>query len=255
MEEKDTTLGQNLRRFREALGMSQTELADALTQAGVPGMHKTTIAKVEAGTRTLKFSEGLAAARALRIRAEELAVDDPEAELPVIAERAFRNADQAYRAAMEALVEYVKRRHEALDLLGRLRDRTDDGKERGVLDREFEELERRTPWRLGELAWAANADRLAEPNQDALIARWLELDSQPYEGPRFEVGNGAEEPIERRRRELLIQLDAAAEARRPPSLRGVFIEGVDDPDFDEMVAPPTDNEPDEQAEAKPRRLM
>ena len=69
---EDEPIAKNIRRLRELHGMSQADLADALKDRGVPGMHPQTITKIEAGTRALKFAEGLVLAEVLQVRPEEL---------------------------------------------------------------------------------------------------------------------------------------------------------------------------------------
>ena len=70
--EDDEPIARNIRRLRELHGMSQADLADALKDRGVPGMHPQTITKIEAGTRAVKFAEGLVLAEVLQVRPEEL---------------------------------------------------------------------------------------------------------------------------------------------------------------------------------------
>lgn len=72
MEDDTGPIARNIRRLRELHGMSQADLADALKGRGVPGMHPQTITKIEAGTRALKFTEGLVLAEVLQVRPEEL---------------------------------------------------------------------------------------------------------------------------------------------------------------------------------------
>ena len=70
--EDDEPIARNIRRLRELHGMSQADLADALKDRGVPGMHPQTITKIEAGTRAVKLTEGLVLAEVLQVRPEEL---------------------------------------------------------------------------------------------------------------------------------------------------------------------------------------
>ena len=70
--EDDEPIARNIRRLRELRGMSQADLADALKDRGVPGMHPQTITKIEAGTRAVKLTEGLVLAEVLQVHPEEL---------------------------------------------------------------------------------------------------------------------------------------------------------------------------------------
>lgn len=72
MENNDETVGRNLRRLREARGLSQAELAQALTDAGLPGFHPQTITKIEKGVRAVKLVEGVPLARILGVEPEAL---------------------------------------------------------------------------------------------------------------------------------------------------------------------------------------
>ena len=72
MEDDTGPIARNIRRLRELHGMSQADLADALKDRGVPGMHPQTITKIEAGARAVKLTEGLVLAEVLQVRPEEL---------------------------------------------------------------------------------------------------------------------------------------------------------------------------------------
>jgi len=72
MEDTEATLGQNIRRIREAAGLSQAQVADAMVEAGVEGFYPQTVLKVEKGTRALKFVEGLELAAVLGVEPRDL---------------------------------------------------------------------------------------------------------------------------------------------------------------------------------------
>jgi len=63
----------NIRRLREAKGLTQASLAAALTDAGLPSVYPQTITKIETGARALGFTEGIAIACALGVAPETLA--------------------------------------------------------------------------------------------------------------------------------------------------------------------------------------
>ncbi len=71
VDQLDPVVGQRVRELREARAWSQSDLAHALEQRGLT-WHQTTVAKVEAGRRTIKASEALALAYALQIPVEKL---------------------------------------------------------------------------------------------------------------------------------------------------------------------------------------
>lgn len=110
MDDENQSLADNIRRFREAAGLSQAELAEALTREGVAGMYPQTIAKLEGGSRALKFSEGIHMAQVVGVRPEQLANLDQSAFGSALLSRALRDVRQAYTAAVEALMEYGRRR-------------------------------------------------------------------------------------------------------------------------------------------------
>jgi transcriptional regulator with XRE-family HTH domain len=74
----DETVGFNIRTLREAADLSQADLAQRLTEAGVPGVYQTTVSKIESGERSLRFSEGVEIAYILKVAPRDLhAPPDP----------------------------------------------------------------------------------------------------------------------------------------------------------------------------------
>jgi transcriptional regulator with XRE-family HTH domain len=65
--EFDKIVGANIRRYRTARGLSQVDLAEALSQATSERIHQQTIQKIEKGTRPLKYSEAINIASVLEI--------------------------------------------------------------------------------------------------------------------------------------------------------------------------------------------
>ena len=65
VSESDEIVGRNLKALREALGMSQAQLAVAMNEASVAGWFPQTVTKVEQGSRSLKLVEGLELAKIL----------------------------------------------------------------------------------------------------------------------------------------------------------------------------------------------
>ena len=76
-ESTDMTIGENVRRFREALGLSQAQLAQRLTDSGLEGFHPQTVLRVEKGMRPLRLAEALVFAEALSVEVAALSDLDP----------------------------------------------------------------------------------------------------------------------------------------------------------------------------------
>lgn len=66
LEELPAEIGKTVRDARKSLGLSQTDLADQMTALG-QSWHQTTAAKVEAGTRPIRFSEAIALSLVLQM--------------------------------------------------------------------------------------------------------------------------------------------------------------------------------------------
>lgn len=99
-EEVDRNIGRNLRAARERQGVSQAELARLVSDLGIPGVHQTTIARIERGSRSLRAAEAIAVCRALEVTLEYLAESAATASL---------------RSHRQRLAESVGRFREALD--------------------------------------------------------------------------------------------------------------------------------------------
>lgn len=92
-------LGMRLRALREETGMSQAEVAEAMTRQGF-SMHQTTIAKIEANDRAVTVNEGAMLAAILGLRLPDL-LADPEVNAEVASIRAEWVEAQARRQAAE----------------------------------------------------------------------------------------------------------------------------------------------------------
>lgn len=68
----DKIVGENIQRFRKAKGMTQTQLAETLTEFTGQTVHQQTILKIEKGTRPLRYSEARSFADALNVPLEAL---------------------------------------------------------------------------------------------------------------------------------------------------------------------------------------
>jgi transcriptional regulator with XRE-family HTH domain len=76
----DKLVGANIQRLRTAKGMSQADLATALTKLGGRQLiHQQTIAKLEKGTRSLKYVEAVLIAELLTVDLHDLSAGQIEA--------------------------------------------------------------------------------------------------------------------------------------------------------------------------------
>ncbi|WP_336707548.1 helix-turn-helix transcriptional regulator [Oerskovia sp. USHLN155] len=85
---RDERVGESVQVFRKARGLSQAQLAERMSAAGVDGMYPQTILKIEKGTRSLKFHEGLALAKILEVKPADLydpTVEDVRGSLALLA--------------------------------------------------------------------------------------------------------------------------------------------------------------------------
>ncbi|CAI9386062.1 helix-turn-helix transcriptional regulator [Microbacterium sp. T2.11-28] len=101
--ELDATIGANLKLFREKRGISQGDLAKRVTALGVPGVHQTTIARVEGGQRALRAAEILAVCRVLDTSLEALAESRANVRLRANLNWLRENVE-AFRIAAESLM-------------------------------------------------------------------------------------------------------------------------------------------------------
>lgn len=87
----DELVGANVQRIRKAVGLSQAELADAIStdDERIP---QQTIVKIEKGTRPLKYAEAVRISKSLKVGLAELAAVPPRAQ-----------HDAHYRAASSRL--------------------------------------------------------------------------------------------------------------------------------------------------------
>lgn len=75
----DELVGANIRRYRDALGLSQTDLSERLTRPGEP-FHQQTVQKIEKGTRPLRLSEAARIAEVLGVSIADFAAVRPTPE-------------------------------------------------------------------------------------------------------------------------------------------------------------------------------
>jgi transcriptional regulator with XRE-family HTH domain len=126
-DDYEVQVGQNLRKMREARGMTQAELAGAVAERGLP-FRQQTIVKIEKGHRPLRLREAHEIAAALELR-----IDDLVAEQVVFDDSALLITHTAGLAnRWEALRRAVLDLEEAKLILGLTLDRT--GRRGGVSD-------------------------------------------------------------------------------------------------------------------------
>jgi transcriptional regulator with XRE-family HTH domain len=108
-EDADKRFGNNLRRLREEADMTQAELAQAMTERGWP-WHQSTVARVESGRQSVRFSEAEVLAKILGVALDRLTWVGPEGpEAAAVAEagrrlrRAFERTNNAVRLHARAL--------------------------------------------------------------------------------------------------------------------------------------------------------
>ena len=69
---QESAIGASIKELRTALGMSQVDLANELSDRGVPGMWAQTVVKIEQGKRKVSLVEGVAIADALGVEPSDL---------------------------------------------------------------------------------------------------------------------------------------------------------------------------------------
>lgn len=99
----DANIGANLKAQREKLGLSQAEVADLAKEAGVRGIHQTTIARIEKGERALRAAEAVALSRILETSLEYLAESRETVRLRYLAD-SLRVPRAAFDEAAKALI-------------------------------------------------------------------------------------------------------------------------------------------------------
>lgn len=103
-EDFDKLVGSNVQKYRTARGMSQADLAAAISTPG-EHVHQQTIQKIEKGTRPLKFSEAEKIARALTVNPLHLT----DGETNVEANASFIERSAALGKLQTELQEFARR--------------------------------------------------------------------------------------------------------------------------------------------------
>jgi transcriptional regulator with XRE-family HTH domain len=121
-ESADKTIGENVRRFREAQGLSQAQLAERLVDSGLAGFYPQTVLRVEKGTRPLRLAEAQVVAAVLNTELRAL-TEDPE-ETAML--RAVADAQKKRTAVLDAVLAYLKARPNAIAAFDRMSDRLEE---------------------------------------------------------------------------------------------------------------------------------
>jgi len=112
----DATAGENIRRLRGALGMSQAELAGLLGAT----YRQQTVHKVEQGTRPLRLAEAAAIAEVFHVRVDDLYAGEYEGNRVAQLEGVARMVIDRYRAAADALTVLEDRRRTLAGMLQKM---------------------------------------------------------------------------------------------------------------------------------------
>lgn len=99
----DEAIARNIKKARERSGYSQAEIAKLLTEAGVPGIHQTTIARIESGERTVRLAEALVIARILDYRVEDLVESSESAKLRDMLDGLQKDVERMKAASQQLL--------------------------------------------------------------------------------------------------------------------------------------------------------
>lgn len=120
MATTDEKVGRQIQRLREAAGMSKTQLAALLSEAGQPQFHPTTITRVESGERSIRVAEALHIANALGVRFETLLPVDSVDSLVRGAQVQSRMIEGQLRSLSDDAEEILFAQHSLRDLLQRI---------------------------------------------------------------------------------------------------------------------------------------
>lgn len=119
---KDEKVGENVQVFRKARGLSQAQLAEKMSAAGVEGMYPQTILKIEKGARSLKFHEGLALAKILQVKPSNLydpTLEDYQGSLATLALSSVRRDQIALQGEVHKV---LRARDELREIWGQMPD-------------------------------------------------------------------------------------------------------------------------------------
>jgi len=95
-------IGERLRRKREDLGWSQSELARRMVVAGWSGYSQMAVSRTEANSRTPRLDEAAGLAQLLGVKIDWLATGDSEQQTPY--DHGYSDGIEAARDALRGLI-------------------------------------------------------------------------------------------------------------------------------------------------------
>lgn len=106
----DAVVGAHVRLLREARGMSQAAIAEAMASRGFEGFYPQTVLKIEKGTRSLKFVEGVVLADVLGVGPAELFELPERTEADAMVDRQVRMLRDEFASLEEGLRDFENAR-------------------------------------------------------------------------------------------------------------------------------------------------
>jgi transcriptional regulator with XRE-family HTH domain len=117
LEALDALVGRNVQELRKAQGMTQTDLANEVTERGIP-FRQQTVVKIEQGKRPLRLTEADAVARALNVSVDALVAERVVIDLAAMLASHTRALADAWTEANTALEGLVRARESVRFALG-----------------------------------------------------------------------------------------------------------------------------------------
>jgi transcriptional regulator with XRE-family HTH domain len=109
----DQQVGRNVARLRKAKELSQADLADAMTEWGLP-WHQQTEQKVERGLRPLRLHEAVGLAGVLRVETRALYGEEEVVDGEVVVQHMAREVDLLWNQAKDSAYRYGRAYEELL---------------------------------------------------------------------------------------------------------------------------------------------
>jgi transcriptional regulator with XRE-family HTH domain len=106
----DKRFGKRVKAKRDARGWSQADIAKMLSDRGIHPMHPTTVAKIEAGDRSVRINEAVGIADLFEVSVDSLLGRKPGAQRSELTYllRALRQSSQQVWAALETIREMLE---------------------------------------------------------------------------------------------------------------------------------------------------
>lgn len=112
----DDDVGQRIKGERERRGWSQANMARMLSRRGIEPMHATTVAKIEAGSRSLRVTEAVGIADLFEISVDTLLGRHPVAEGGDLLYRLRMLRDTAQKLAPQSLATAESIREQIMEM-------------------------------------------------------------------------------------------------------------------------------------------